>query len=114
MHPADAGKKRRSDGAGANVISETGNVRVPVKCLSAIMTGFPYERGHQCAAWFDFSSRTIGVHVNILAADASDNIERISGMAHLVVIIVEVEPVAGTLMPSILLDIVENKEKGIL
>ena len=114
MHPADAGKKRISEGTVPNVISETGNVRVSLKCLSEIMTGFPYEWGQQCAAWFNFGSKTIGAHVNILPADGSDNIERVFCMAHLTGIIVEVEPVAGILEPLILPGIIENKENGIL
>jgi formate dehydrogenase len=51
----------------------------------------PHGWGHQHANGLSVASRTKGVNVNILAADGPDNLEPISGMAHLTGIPVEVK-----------------------
>jgi formate dehydrogenase len=55
----------------------------------------PHGWGHQHAAGLSVASRTSGVNVNLLAADGPDRVERISGMAHLTGIPVEVKPAAA-------------------
>jgi hypothetical protein len=55
----------------------------------------PHGWGHQHATGLSVASRTSGVNVNLLAADGPDEIERVSGMAHLTGIPVEVSPAAG-------------------
>jgi formate dehydrogenase len=47
------------------------------------------------ATGLSVASRTRGVNVNILAADGPERIERLSGMAHLTGIPVDVRPAAG-------------------
>ncbi len=98
MHPADAQKYGLESGAVADVRSRTGTVRVPVKLLPDLMQGtvaLPHGWGHQHATGLSVASRTSGVNVNLLAADGPDEIERISGMANLTGILVEVSPAAG-------------------
>ena len=98
MHPLDA--KQAGLGAGdlADVSSETAAVRVPVKLLADLMPGtvaLPHGWGHQHAAGLTVARATTGVNANLLAADGPENVERISGMAHLTGIPVEVKPAAA-------------------
>ena len=55
----------------------------------------PHGWGHQHARGLSVASKTRGVNVNLLAADGPDQIERISGMARLTGIPVDVRPAAG-------------------
>jgi formate dehydrogenase len=41
------------------------------------------------------ASKTTGINVNLLAGDGPDRLERVSGMAHLTGIVVEVRRAAG-------------------
>jgi formate dehydrogenase len=98
MHPEDAARAGLSDGDLADVTSQTATVRVPVRTLFELMPGtvaLPHGWGHQRAKGLSVASRTRGVNVNLLAADGPDAIERISGMARLTGIPVEVRPAAG-------------------
>jgi formate dehydrogenase len=98
MHPADAARAGLAEGAIADVRTRTATVRVPVKLLPDLMPGtvaLPHGWGHQHAPGLSVASRTAGVNVNLLAADGPDAIERVSGMAHLTGIPVEVVPAAG-------------------
>ncbi len=100
MHPDDADRAGLKDGELADVSSDTGTVRVPVKRLSDLMPGvvaLPHGWGHQAAKGLSVASKTTGVNVNLLAADGVDQVEKVSGMAHLTGIIVEVKPAAGSL-----------------
>ncbi|MBW2315808.1 MAG: molybdopterin-dependent oxidoreductase [Deltaproteobacteria bacterium] len=98
VHPADAARIGLADGDLADVRSDTGMVRVPVKLLDDLMPGtvaLPHGWGHQHARGLSVASKTRGVNVNLLAADGPDQIERVSGMARLTGIPVEVQPAAG-------------------
>jgi len=98
MHPDDAGRCGLADGDMADVATETGTVRVPVKLLSDLMPGtvaLPHGWGHQHATGLSVASKTRGVNVNILAADGPERLERVSGMAHLTGIPVDVRPAAA-------------------
>ena len=98
MHPLDASKCGLENGALADVQSKTGIVRVPIKILPDLMEGIvalPHGWGHQHAEGLSVASQTLGVNVNLLAADGPDEIESISGMSHLTGIPVEVIPAAG-------------------
>ncbi len=98
MHPADAQRAGLAEGALADVRSRTATVRVPVKHLPDLMPGavaLPHGWGHQHATGLSVASRTSGVNVNLLAADGPDEIERVSGMAHLTGIPVVVTRAAG-------------------
>ena len=102
MHPDDAARLGLSDGKLADVSSETNTVRVPVKLLSDLMPGtvaLPHGWGHQDSK-MSVASKTTGVNVNLLAADGPDKLERVSGMAHLTGILVDVRPAAGALNPN--------------
>jgi formate dehydrogenase len=98
MHPQDAARAGLADGDLADVSSEIATVRVPVRTLFELMPGtvaLPHGWGHQRATGLSVASRTRGVNVNLLAADGPDAIERISGMARLTGIPVDVRPAAG-------------------
>jgi anaerobic selenocysteine-containing dehydrogenase len=102
MHPDDAERAGVEDGSLADVSSETNTVRVPVKLSSDLMPGtvaLPHGWGHQDSK-MGIASKTTGVNVNLLAADGPDKLERVSGMAHLTGILVDVRPAAGALNPS--------------
>ncbi len=98
VHPNDAQRLGLTEGALADVASGTSTVRVPVKLLADLMPGtvaLPHGWGHQHATGLSVASRTRGVNVNLLAADGPERIERVSGMAHLTGMLVDVRPAAG-------------------
>ena len=102
MHPDDAAQVGVEEGGLADVSSETNTVRVPVKLLSDLMPGtvaLPHGWGHQDSK-MGVASKTTGVNVNLLAADGPNKLERVSGMAHLTGILVDVRPAAGALNPN--------------
>ena len=78
-------------------------MRVPVKLLADLMPGtvaLPHGWGHQHARGLSVASKTSGVNVNLLAADGPDRLERVSGMAHLTGIPVDVRPAEGPVSPD--------------
>jgi formate dehydrogenase len=98
VHPLDAERVGLADGDLADVTSDVATVRVPVRLLDDLMPGtvaLPHGWGHQHARGLSVASKTRGVNVNLLAADGPDRIERVSGMARLTGIPVEVRPAAG-------------------
>ncbi len=100
VHPDDARSAGLRDGDLADVTSETATVRVPVKLLEDLMPGtvaLPHGWGHQHAKGLSVAAKTTGVNVNLLAADGPDRLERVSGMAHLTGIVVDVKLAAGPL-----------------
>ena len=102
MHPDDAARAGVEDGSLADVSTKTATVRLPVKLLSELMPGtvaLPHGWGHQDSK-MGVASKTTGVNVNLLAADGPDDIERVSGMAHLTGFLVEVKPAEGALNPN--------------
>jgi anaerobic selenocysteine-containing dehydrogenase len=103
VHPDDAARIGVADGDLADVTSATATLRVPVQLLPDLMPGavaLPHGWGHQMAKGLSVASRTRGVNVNLLAADGPDALERVSGMAHLTGIPVEVRPAAGPQDPT--------------
>jgi formate dehydrogenase len=95
VHPEDALRIGLREGALADVSSQTATVRLPVKLLEELMPGtvaVPHGWGHQGAEGLSVARKTSGVNVNLLAADGPDNVDRISGMALLTGILVDVEP----------------------
>ncbi len=87
----------------ADLTSETATLRVPVQLLSDLTPGtvaLPHGWGHQMAKGLSVASKTRGVNVNLLAADGPDRIERLSGMARLTGIPVDVRPAAGPQDPT--------------
>lgn len=98
VHPEDATRLGLASGDPADVISDTATVRLPVELLDDLLPGtvaLPHGWGHQHAKGLGVASRTRGVNVNLLAADGPERLERISGMAHLTGIPVEVRRARG-------------------
>jgi formate dehydrogenase len=103
MHPVDAGRAGLTDGALADVSTDTATVRVPIKLLADLMPGtvaLPHGWGHQHATGLSIASKTRGVNVNLLAADGPGALERVSGMAHLTGFNVQVVPARGPQDPT--------------
>ena len=103
VHPEDAARLGLVDGALADVATDTGRVRVPVKLHPELMPGtvaLPHGWGHQHATGLSVASATRGVNVNLLAADGPERIERVSGMAHLTGMVVDVRPADGEQDPA--------------
>ncbi len=103
MHPDDAKACGLAEGDLADVSSATATVRLPVRILHDLMPGsvaLPHGWGHQHARGLSVASRTAGVNVNLLAADGPEGVERISGMARLTAIPVEVRPASAPQNPA--------------
>ncbi|MFK7985682.1 MAG: molybdopterin-dependent oxidoreductase [Sandaracinaceae bacterium] len=98
MHPEDLTAAGLADGDLADVTSEAGAVRVPVKKLVDLMPGtvaLPHGWGHQKARGLSVASKTRGVNVNLLAASGPDAVDPLSGMSKLTAIAVDVRPAEG-------------------
>lgn len=96
VHPQDGARLGLSEGALAEVRSQTASVRIPVRYLAELMPGtvaMPHGWGHQASQGLSVASQTRGVNVNLLAADGPDRLEKVSGMAHLTGVLVDVVPV---------------------
>jgi formate dehydrogenase len=92
-----------AEGDVADIRSATSAIRLPVKLLPELMPGtvaVPHGWGHQHARGLSVASRLAGANVNILASDGPDNIEPLSGMAHLSGIEVEIRPLARSTTPA--------------
>jgi formate dehydrogenase len=103
VHPEDAKRLGLAEGAIADVTSDTGTVRVPVRLLKDLMPGtvaLPHGWGHQHAEGLSVASKTGGVNVNLLAPDGPNRLERVSGMAHLTGLPVDVKPADGPRDPT--------------
>ncbi len=103
LHPDDAARLGLRDGDLADVSTQTATVRVSVRLSEDLMSGtvaLPHGWGHQHARGLSVASRTKGVNANLLAADGPERLERLSGMAHLTGIPVEVRPAAGARVDS--------------
>jgi formate dehydrogenase len=86
LHPDDAKRLELGEDDAVDIATATGKIRLPVKFLAELMPGtvsVPHGWGHQHAKGLSVASNISGANVNILAADGPDNIERVSGMAHL-------------------------------
>ncbi len=98
MHPDDARAAGLTEGALADVTTDTAMVRVPIKLHAELMPGtvaLPHGWGHQAATGLSVASQTRGVNVNLLSPDGPGKIEKVSGMAHLTGFLVDVKPAAG-------------------
>jgi anaerobic selenocysteine-containing dehydrogenase len=98
MHPDDAAGIGLADGEIADVSTDVGTVRVPIRLLSDLLPGtvaLPHGWGHQHARGLSIASKTRGVNVNLLASSGPDKLERVSGMAHLTGLIVDIVKARG-------------------
>ena len=86
LHSEDMGKLDVQENDWIDISTGAGTIRIQVKPLDTLMPGsvaVPHGWGHQHAKGLSLASKTNGVNVNILAKDGPENIDRISGMAHL-------------------------------
>lgn len=93
MHPQDALAHELKEGDAADITSQTGSIRLAVKFLNELMPGtvaVQHGWGHQQAKGLSVASAIAGANVNILASDGPNNVEKVSGMAHLTGIPVKV------------------------
>lgn len=98
MHPDDGKRLGLADDDVADITSATAMIRLPVKFLQELMPGtvsVPHGWGHQRAQGLSVASQLSGANVNILAADGPDEVEPLSGMAHMSGIPVQVQRAAG-------------------
>ena len=103
IHPEDATRIGLTDGSLADVSTAAATVRIPVRILKDLMPGtvaIPHGWGHQHATGLSVAKQTTGVNVNLLALDGPENLESVSGMAHLSGFNVDVEPAKGPLAAS--------------
>lgn len=103
MHSDDATRVGLTDGALADVKSDTATVRVPIRVLNDLMPGtvaLPHGWGHQHAGGLSIANKTRGVNVNLLAGSGPDHVERVSNMSHLNGFNVDVRPAAGPQDPT--------------
>ena len=97
MHPRDMEVRGLTEGEMVDVRTTTAAVRVPVRALADLMPGtaaLPHGWGHQRAGQ-TVARETRGVNVNLLAADGPEELERVSGMARLTGIPIEVQRASG-------------------
>jgi formate dehydrogenase len=93
LSPGDAEELDIKEGDLADVTSNTGSVRLPVRItgdLCSKTVALPHGWGHQHSG-LNVARKTRGVNVNILAADGPANIDTVSGMAVLTGILVDVK-----------------------
>jgi len=97
MHPEDAIARDLKEGDIVDVTTKVSTVRLPMALLTDLMPGtvaLPHGWGHQHSK-LSVAGKTQGVNVNLLAADGPESLEKISGMAHLTGIPVEVCAATG-------------------
>ena len=103
LHPKDMEDINVKELDLIDVRSETASIRLAVKSLAALMPktiAVPHGWGHQHAKGLNHANKTAGVNVNILAADGPEKLDKISGMAHLTGILVDVKAADGALQPT--------------
>jgi anaerobic selenocysteine-containing dehydrogenase len=96
VHPDDAAQLAVREGDLVEVASAFDAVQVPVRVTDEMMPGtvaLPYGWGHADADGLSIAQQHPGVNSNHLAGDGLQNIEALSGMAHLSGIVVDVRAV---------------------
>ncbi|HBH23802.1 MAG TPA: hypothetical protein DDY13_10315 [Cytophagales bacterium] len=97
LHPADMEELGVEENDLVDISSETNTIRIGVKRLDTLIrksVAVPHGWGHQHAKGLSVANKTKGVNVNLLAADGPERIDKISGMAHLTGINVDIQPAA--------------------
>ena len=103
LHPIDMEELNLKENDLIDLRSETSTIRIAVKSLDSLLPktiAVPHGWGHQHAKGLTHANKTKGVNVNILAADGADKLDKISGMAHLTGILVDITPASGQLEAS--------------
>lgn len=96
LHPKDAADAGLSSGDVMRVVSAVGSIEVPVELSEDLARGtvvVPHGWGHRDAGWTVANSAG-GANVNVLTSSRVQDLERLSGMAHLNGVPVRVEAVA--------------------
>jgi len=103
LHPSDLEALSLKEYDLIDLSSDTSSIRIAVRSLDTLLPktiAVPHGWGHQHAKGLNHANKTAGVNVNILAADGPDKLDKISGMAHLTGILVDITPASGKLEPS--------------
>jgi len=98
VHPDDIARLGLRAEALADVSTDVATIRLPVVACADLMPGtvaVPHGWGHQRAPGLRVAGQTRGVNVNLLAADGPQQLDPVSGMAHLTGIAVRVSAAAG-------------------
>ena len=96
LHPRDAEALQILDGAGVTVRSRSGTITLPARISDEIAPGHvavPHGWGHRGGGW-RHANTAGGANSNLVASDAPDDIEPVSGMSVLNGIPVSVRPAA--------------------
>jgi len=103
LHPLDMEKLGVQEMELIDVSTEAATIRIQVKALDTLMPktiAVPHGWGHQHARGLSVANKTRGVNVNLLAKDGPENIDKVSGMAHLTGIPVKIRKADGNLQPT--------------
>ncbi|GFG52203.1 formate dehydrogenase [Mycolicibacterium agri] len=97
MHVDDAAELHIDDGDVVRVLSEHGEIAVPVAATKDIVAGviaIPHGWGHKGTGGWRLANSAGGANVNRLMSSAPEDIEALAGMARLTGVPVRVEPVS--------------------
>jgi len=98
MHPDDARRLGLEDGAPVRVRSAAGEIELPLRCDPDLMPGVvaaTHGWGHAGARGMRVAAERPGVNVNRLLPTGPDSFDRLSNMAHMTGIPVEVQRAGG-------------------
>ena len=91
----DAERIGLTNGQLADVRSEHGEIRIPVRITNEMMprtVAIPQCWGHSKADGLSHAAQHPGVNSNLLAGDGLQNVEPLSGMSHLSGILIDIRP----------------------
>lgn len=94
MNPQDASELGMVEGDHAKISTARGSIVLPVRVTDELMpkvVASPFGWGQQKTPGLSVASKTGGANVNILTSSGPENVDPISGMAHLTGIIVDIE-----------------------
>jgi formate dehydrogenase len=95
VNPADAATLGVPDGATVRVVSARGQIEIAVELTDDVAPGtiaVPHGWGHHDAGW-QTANAAGGANVNVLTSSRPEDMERLSGMAHLTAVPVRLEKV---------------------
>jgi formate dehydrogenase len=101
VNPADAAPLGAADGDPVRVVSAHGEIELPIELTDDVAPGtiaVPHGWGHRDAGW-QTANAAGGANVNALTSRAPDDLERLSGMAHLNGVPVRLEKVPARPRP---------------
>jgi formate dehydrogenase len=92
VHPEDAAERKLSDGDACELRAASRSLRVTVRITDDVMSktvALSHGWGHAEADGLRCAQATPGVNANILTADGAEALEKLSGMARLTALEVE-------------------------